>query len=246
MTPPTTCATPCPSPATKQMLKQILTSAVFAGVSAGVLAAFLQLWLVVPLIMEAELYESGARVHFAIDGSTQSDRGAPSVWEEPLRHIYTIGFSAVTFTAYAFFMVAGFALAARAGYEITPRRGIVWGLCGAIAVVIAPAIGMPPELPGAIGAEVGPRQVWYLATVACTLIGIAAIAFGPTGFVALAGVVLMAVPHLIGAPHLDAYFGVAPSELASEFVARVIGVALVSWVLLGLFAAMVWTRSEEA
>jgi len=211
-----------------------------------VLAALLQLWLVIPLIMEAELFESGQRVHFATDGSTQSDRGAPSVWDAPLRHIYTIGFSAVTFTAYAFFMVAGFALATRAGHEITPRRGIIWGLCGAIAVVIAPAVGMPPELPGAIGAEVGPRQVWYIATVACTLIGVVAIAFGPTGFVALGGVAIIVVPHLIGAPHLDTYFGVAPSELASDFVARVMGVALVSWVLLGLFAAMFWTRSEEA
>ena len=228
------------------MLRQILTSAVFAGVAAGVLAALLQLWLVVPLIMEAELYESGGRVHFASDGSTQSERGAPSVWDEPLRHIYTIGFSAVTFTAYAFFMVAGFALAARAGYEISARRGLVWGLCGAVIVVIAPAIGMPPELPGAIGAEVGPRQVWYLATVACTLIGVVAIAFGPTGFVALIGAALIAVPHLIGAPHLDTYFGVAPAELASEFVARVMGVALVSWAVLGLFAATIWTRSEEA
>ncbi len=246
MTPPTTCATPCPSPATKQMLKQILTSAVFAGVAAGVLAALLQLWLVVPLIMEAELFESGQRVHFAADGSTQSDRGAPSVWEEPLRHIYTIGFSAVTFTAYAFFMVAGFALATRAGHEITPRRGIIWGLCGAIVVVIAPALGMPPELPGAIGAEVGPRQTWYLACVICTLAGLVQIVFGNNPFHYISAVALIALPHLIGAPHLDTYFGVAPSELASDFVARVMGVAMISWILLGLFAALIWTRSEEA
>lgn len=246
MTPPTTCATPCPSPATKQMLRQILTSAVFAGVAAGVLAALLQLWLVVPLIMEAELYESGARVHFATDGSTQSDRGAPSVWEEPTRHLYTIGFSAVTFSAYAFLLVAGFALASRFGHAVTVRGGAVWGLCGAIVVAIAPAAGMPPELPGAIGAEVGPRQLWYLTCVLCTIAGLGAIAFGNSGIVALIGAAIIAVPHLIGAPHLDTYFGVAPSELASEFVARVLGVATISWVLLGLFAAMVWTRQEEA
>lgn len=228
------------------MLRQILTSAVFAGVAAGVLAAFLQLWLVVPLIMEAELYESGSRVHFAVDGTTQSDRGAPSVWAEPLRHLYTVGFSAVTFTAYAFFLVAGFAFATRAGREVTVHSGMVWGLCGAIIVVIAPAVGMPPELPGAIGAEVGPRQVWYLACVASTLIGICAIAFGNSGVLALIGAALIVAPHLIGAPHLDTYFGVAPAELASEFVARVMGVAAISWVLLGLFAAIFWTQQQEA
>jgi len=228
------------------MMKQILTSAVLAGVVTGVLAAILQLALVVPLIMEAELFESGQRVHFAADGSPQSDRGAPSIFEEPLRHIYTIGFSAVTFTAYAFFLVAGFALATRAGHLITARNGIIWGLCGALAVVIAPAVGMPPELPGAIGAEVGPRQIWYLACVMCTAIGVTAIAFGNSAIAALVGAALILAPHVIGAPHLDTYFGVAPAELASEFVARVLGVAAVSWALLGMLAAIIWTQQEEA
>lgn len=246
MTPPTTRATRCRSPATRDVLKPILTTAVFAGVASGVLAALLQLWLVIPLIMEAELYESGARVHFAVDGTTQSDRGAPSVWAEPLRHLYTIGFSAVTFTAYAFFLVAGFALATRAGHEITVHSGMIWGLCGAIIVVVAPAVGMPPELPGAIGAEVGPRQVWYIACVACTLLGILSIVFGNSGILALIGAALIVAPHLIGAPHLDTYFGVAPAELASDFVARVMGVAAISWVLLGLFAAIFWTQQQEA
>ncbi len=228
------------------MLRQILTSAVFAGVAAGVLAALFQLWLVVPLIMEAELFESGQRVHFATDGSTQSDRSAPSVWAEPLRHVYTIGFSAVTFTAYAFFMVAGFALAARAGHVITLHRGLAWGLCGAIAVVIAPAVSMPPELPGAIGAEVGPRQMWYLTCVILTMLGLVQIAFDKRPRALITAPIFLLVPHIIGAPQLDTYFGVAPAELASEFVARVMGVALISWALLGLFTAYFWTRSEEA
>lgn len=227
------------------MLKQIVTSAVFAGVAAGVLAALLQIALVVPLIMEAELFESGARTHFPVDGSPQSERGAPSVWDEPLRHIYTIGFSAVTFTAYAFFMVAGFVLATRAGHVISPKRGIIWGLCGAIAVVIAPAIGMPPEVPGAIGVEVGPRQVWYLSCVALTLVGLTQIAFGGRSRAWITAPIFLAVPHLIGAPTLDTYWGVVPAELASEFVARVMGVALISWVMLGLLAAYFWIRAEE-
>lgn len=227
------------------MLRQILTSAVFAGVGAGVLGAVLQLIFVVPLIMEAELFEAGERIHFATDGSPQSDRGAPSILVEPLRHLYTVAFSAVTFTAYAFFMVAGFALAVRSGHEVTPRKGLIWGLCGALVVVLAPALGMPPELPGAIGAEVEPRQVWYLVCVMCTLAGLVLVGFGNSALLLLGGVALLALPHLIGAPKLDTYFGVAPAELASEFVARVIGVAVISWALLGLFAALIWTRMEE-
>jgi cobalt transporter subunit CbtA len=228
------------------MLKQIVTSAVFAGVGAGVLAALLQLSLVVPLVMEAELFESGARTHFPVDGSPQSDRGAPSVWDEPGRHLYTIGFSAVTFTAYAFLMIAGFLIARRADYEMTTRRGVIWGLCGALAVVIAPAIGMPPEVPGAIGVEVVPRQIWYMVCVICTLVGLILLGFGAYAPLLVAGIALIALPHLIGAPKLDTYWGVVPAELASAFVARVMGVAVISWAMLGLFAAYFWTRSEDA
>ncbi len=227
------------------MLTKIVTSAVFAGVGVGVVAALLQLALVVPLIVEAELFESGARVHFPEGGSPQSERGATGVWAEPLRHIYTIGFSAVTFTAYAFLMIAGFLLAERFSHEITARRGLIWGLCGAIAVVLAPAVSMPPELPGAIGAEVGPRQVWYLSCVVLTLIGLSQIAFGTRGVYIVTAPVFLLAPHVIGAPHLDTYFGIAPPELASDFVARVIGVALISWALLGLATAYFWTRPEE-
>lgn len=227
------------------MLKHLVTSAVLAGVAAGVLAALLQLALVVPLIMEAELYESGARVHFATDGSTQSDRGAPSVWDAPVRHLTTIGFSAVTFTAYAFLLLAAIMVATRAGHKLTLRSGIVWGLCAALALTLLPAAGMPPELPGAIGAEVGPRQMWYLLCVICSIAGLAAIAFGPNLVVALIGVAFVALPHLIGAPHLDTYFGVAPAELASTFVARLLAVSAVSWALLGLLVAYFWTRQQE-
>lgn len=228
------------------MFKNLVTSAVLAGVAAGVLAALLQLSLVVPLIMEAELYESGARIHFATDGSTQSDRGAPSVWAEPVRHLATIGFSAVAFTAYAFLLLAGILLAARFGHELTVRRGMIWGLCASLALTLLPAAGMPPELPGAIGAEVGPRQLWYLLCVVCSIAGLAAIAFGANAITALVGIAIIALPHVVGAPHLDTYFGVAPAELASEFVARVLTVSAVSWVMLGLFVAYFWTRQQEA
>ena len=34
------------------------------------------------------------------------------------------------------------------GLAITRRNGIVWGLCGFIAVSLAPAAGLAPELPG--------------------------------------------------------------------------------------------------
>ena len=50
------------------MLKSLFASALFAGVAAGLLAALLQMALLVPLIAEAELYETGEKTHFGEAG----------------------------------------------------------------------------------------------------------------------------------------------------------------------------------
>lgn len=228
------------------MFKSMLTSAVFAGAAVGILAAILQLWMVTPLLLEGELYESGARVHFTTDGSTQSDAGgAPAIWTEPGRHLMTVGFNMVSFTAFGLFMVAGFALSERAGHRISARKGLIWGLAGFFAVQLAPAIGLPPELPGTIAAEVELRQIWWLVTVCATAIGLALIAFGSFS-ITLIGAVLLALPHIWGAPHLDTYFGVAAPELAAHFVTASLGVSAIAWALLGLIAATLWTQSQES
>ena len=59
------------------MLKLLLASALFAGLIAGLFAAGLQQVFVVPLIAEAELYETGTLVHFgAADGAVQATPAA--------------------------------------------------------------------------------------------------------------------------------------------------------------------------
>lgn len=227
------------------MFKNVLTSAVFAGVAVGFIAAALQFWLVTPLLLEGELYESGARVHFATDASTQSVAGSPPRFEDPMRHAMTVGFNMITFTGFSLLMVVGFALSERGGNTITARQGLVWGLAGFIAMQLAPAIGLAPELPGMVAAEVAARQIWWISTVLATICGLALIAFAPM-MGALAGVALVALPHIVGAPHLDTYFGVAPPELSAHFVTASLGSSAVAWTLLGFFAATLWTRFKES
>lgn len=62
----------------------------------------------------------------------------------------------------------------------------------------------------------------------------------------LVGMVILLLPHIIGAPHLDTYFGIAPPELSAEFVTVSMGVAAVGWTLLGYFAAYFFERGETA
>lgn len=226
------------------MSKNLLVGAVFAGVAAGLIAALLQFIFVIPALLEGELFETGARVHFGANGSPESDRGAPGLGGEWGRHLMTVGFNIVTYVGFGFLLIAAMAFAELRGLTtITAKQGLIWGLAGFIAIQLAPAIGLPPELPGTPAAEIGPRQMWWLGTLVVSALGLWVLAFGK-GVVALSGVVLLLAPHVIGAPHLDAYWGVSPPELAAEFVTLSLGTAAAGWTVLGFFCAWFWTRED--
>jgi len=226
------------------MNQKLLTSAVFAGFATGLIAALLQFMFVIPALLEGELFETGARIHFGADGSPESDRGAPGLGGEWGRHLMTVGFNIVTYVGFGFLLLAVMAFTEMRGRtKITARQGLIWGLAGFIAIQLAPAFGLPPELPGTPAAEIGPRQMWWLGTLLASSLGLWVIAFGQ-GIIALSGVVLLLVPHLIGAPHLEGYFGVSPPELSAEFATLSLGTAAAGWASLGFLCAWFWTRED--
>ncbi|MBC6407708.1 MAG: CbtA family protein [Rhodobacteraceae bacterium] len=216
------------------VFKGAFFAALCAGVAAGLVAALLQFFFVIPLLLEGELYESGARLHFAVDGTTQSDRASPALGNDWGRHSLTVAFNIVSYTGFALALVALMGLArAHLGAAIQARSGLLWGLCGFIAVQLAPAFGLPPELPGVVGADLGARQLWWGATILATASGLALIAFCRGLLWPLLGMGVILLPQAVGAPHLESYFGVAPPELAAEFATRSLGVAAVGWAMLG-------------
>lgn len=244
------------------MTAKLLTSALFAGLVAGLIAVLLQLTLVEPLILEGEAYETGAKVHFA--GSTAGDgasaaghdhgshdHGAASAdggEAEDLTARLTLAFFAdfVIFVGWGLILVAGFALAERFGQRVTLKNALLWGGAGFVAVHMAPGIGLPPELPGTPAADITLRQVWWAFTAVSTASALACFAFGRSPLFIALGAGLLIAPHLIGAPHLDAYFGVAPPELSGEYVARTQAVGLTAWIILGLAAGYFWNRQPDA
>lgn len=228
------------------MTKNLLSSAVFAGLIAGLIAALLQFVFVIPLLLEGELYETGERVHFVLDGTSQSDRFTPGLGSDWGRHLMTVGFNVVTYAGYGLLLAAAMGFAReRAGTAITARTGLIWGLCGFVAVQLAPAAGLPPELPGTPAAELAPRQIWWLSTILVTAAGLALIAFAGAMWKQAVGLLLILLPHLIGAPHLDTYYGVAPPELSAEFATISMGLAMVGWAILGYFCAYFLAAGEE-
>ena len=221
------------------MFTRIVTSALFAGFAAGLIAASLQFVFVQPVLLHAELYEGGDLVHF---GAGASGGGAhvdlPGF--DPMRDGLSILFNALIYVGYAFILVAAMAFAEDRGANITPRAGILWGIAGFLAVQFAPAVGLPPELPGSAAADVGARQIWWFGTVATAIVGLWLIAFGKSLPAWGGGVILLALPHIIGAPHPDSFSGPVPPELAGLFASRALALGLLVWVCLGMLAAHFW------
>ncbi|NJM84186.1 MAG: cobalt transporter [Tabrizicola sp.] len=240
------------------MTQRLLTSAVIAGFAAGLVAAFLQFAFVQKLLLLGEEYETGALVHFeraaaevgaghahdhddaAADHDHAADHGGGG--DGISRNALSLAFAALTYVAYGLVLVAGFALAEHYGIRVTAKEGLLWGIAGFVALQLAPALGLAPMLPGTPAADIEARQIWYIGTQAATLAGLAVLAFG-RGPVKLVSILLIAAPHVIGAPALDGFGGVAPPELASAFTARAIGVTFAAWAVLGWLAGWLWAKA---
>ena len=119
------------------MFSRILTSAVFAGAAAGLIAALLQLFFVQPVLLHAELYEGGDLVHFGAETTVSAvqDLGGIDVMRDGLSILFTM----LTYTGYAFLLIAGMALAQDRGARIDGRTGILWGSRGSSPFTSPPA-----------------------------------------------------------------------------------------------------------
>ena len=254
-----TCVTPPAFLATK-MLSRLLTSALIAGAAAGLIAALLQLVFVQPVLLHAELYEGGDLTHFAAEGGHDHDHDHATDAEaapaddhaappdtggiDLQRDGLSVLFSIVVYVGYGLLLVGAIASAENRGHRVTTREGLLWGLAGFIAVQLAPAFGLAPELPGMAAADITQRAIWWLATVALSAGALWLIAFGKNWGMWAAAIVMAALPHIIGAPHPHELTGPTPPELAAQFAGRALGVGLVAWALLGLFTASLWTRAR--
>lgn len=217
------------------MLKKLLTSALFAGFAAGLIAALLQIVFVVPVIAEAELYETGKLVHFGAEAMAGHETTAMA--QDWVRNGYTILATTGTYIGFALILIAGMGLAERIGHVPTVRQGLVWGICAFVAAQLAPAMGLPPELPGMAAGDLVARQIWWAGTAVTAALGMAALAFGRDWRAWALGVAFLLAPHIIGAPHPDEFWGTVPPELAAAFAGKALAIGAAGWAALGALAA---------
>jgi cobalt transporter subunit CbtA len=246
------------------MLHRILLAALVAGFVGGLATAVLQHFTTTPLILEAELYENGEPgvTHSRLDGATldgatyggarlilahtgadhaDGDHEAWAPADGIERTLYTAVATIGTAFGFALILLSVMILT---NTRITARSGLLWGLAGFAAAGLAPALGLAPELPGSAAAELDLRQMWWIAAAVTTAGGLWLALRISTPLAIAGGIVLMLLPHVVGAPHPGGFVSEVPAELAGHFAAASLVVLAVIWTLAGTLAGYVWQRGE--
>ena len=232
------------------MLHRILLAGIVAGVVAGCALTALQWGAVVPLIFAAESHEiagdgggSPAGSAAALSSGTHDHEGhghgvawAPEDGIE--RTAWTAVSNVATAIGFAILLVALFAWRGGA----TWRQGLLWGAAGFVVFFANPAIGLRPELPGDFGANLFDRQLWWLFAVGCSGAGVGLLLLVRNRVAKIVGALLLAAPHLAGAPHPEAAGGLAPRALSDQFFIASAATNAVFWLLLGLSASIAFGR----
>lgn len=251
---PMTPVMPLVSPATKTnaslgkhtMVVRVLWAAIIAGFISGLVVSAVQAVKVTPLILEAETYESGAEGHnHSDDGATDASgaehshgEGAWAPQEGLERYVFTTLANVLTSVGFALLLVAGYTLSRR---EVDWQKGLLWGAAGFAACALIPAVTLPPEVPGAAGAAVEIRQLYWAGIAIVSALGIACFALAKSPMVRIPGALLVLGPIFLFPPHAEGH-GTVPPELAAHFVTASLGTAAIFWLVLGALSALFYKR----
>lgn len=247
------------------LFRRLMLCALLVGALAGAFLSAVQRWQVVPLIAAAERFEAPAvvpahgepghdhAIHHQADAHAGHEHDAEE-WEPAdgaERTAYTVLANVLTATGFALLLLAAMSgmQAWRGSAPSSATQGLLWGGAGYLAVYVAPALGLPPEIPGAQSAALEARQLWWLLAVAATVGGLSLLTFGRTMW-RWAGLLLLAIPHLVGAPqHATLPFAAQAPAAAAELMAIasrfLVATAIVNalyWLTLGGLAAWAFRR----
>ncbi len=236
------------------MFQRLIFSALIAGLLAGLIVSALHQITTVPLIVAAEEYENQSEEKKAayntngplpiilVHGNAHSNEETSESWapnEGLERTLWTVTTTLLTAIGFALLLTAGFAISRQ---EINGRTGVMWGIAGFTALSLAPALGLPPELPGSSAAELVARQSWWVLTVSATIAGIALLCFSKNWVLRALAIALVMTPHAIGAPHPTRFESLVPGELSGLFVANSLGTSFIFWCLLGWLSGTIYNH----
>ncbi|HBT44249.1 MAG TPA: cobalt transporter [Rhodospirillaceae bacterium] len=235
------------------MTGRIFAVALLAGLAAGLAVSVLQHFTTTPIILHAETFEgkpaaslgghaqldltarglTGGRLYLAHGAADHGSNAEAQTWspEDGLeRTLFTSLTNVLTAIGFALVLTAVMFMRGR---PVDGRQGVIWGMAGFAVVSLAPALGLPPEVPGAMAAELTGRQEWWVLCAVLTAGGLGLMFLSAQRWMPWAGAAMLALPHVLGAPQADAMGGAVPPELAAHFVAASLVTAAAFWAFLG-------------
>jgi cobalt transporter subunit CbtA len=219
---------------------------VLAGTCSGFVALALHQAMTVPLILRAELFEARAAAtnprpdahHATHHLATPKSKALPGA-----RFLANAVSEVLTGIAFALVLVSIWQW--RQEVPSWPP-GARWGVAGFLTLLLAPSLGLPPELPGTASAALPVRQAWWLATVAFTAAGLGLLAWRRSWLSRGLGLILLALPHASGAPVPHEATAMAPPALQQAFHLAVYASGLLFWITLGVLASLVYGRTARS
>ncbi len=231
------------------MFRQVVLYSILVALIAGLALTVVQRFQVVPIIFGAEAFEvEAAAPDAALVGTSHhaedAEAWAPNDGFE--RTLFTFISNVLTAIGFALILLAAMLAAKefKVASQFNWQHGLIWGFAGYVIFWLAPAIGLPPEIPLSAAAPLAERQFWWAFAVICTAIGVGCLAFAPSPWHMVAPVFLV-IPHLISAPHPEgALFAeqspevaVQLEELAQQFIGATAIANGVFWLVMGIVAA---------
>lgn len=239
----TTRGTRTASPATESRVegfRRLMSIVLIAGIAAGAVLAALQFVAIRPMIQRAEVYETelvrSGRLPHEDEHEWQPAEGIERVG-------YTVMSTLLMGVGYGALLLGGASLLS---LRLRPREGLLLGLAGFACFALAPAFGLPPKPPGVAGAELNSAQIWWTLTAGATAVGLALIGLARGRWSwRVVGVLLIAAPHLYGAPPVSPPLTDALRDLSRQFAAVSIATQLAFWLTLGGVGGFLFARSGQ-
>ena len=226
------------------LFRRIIFSAMFIGIFSGIILSTTQMIAVTPILLAAEVYEVADEPMPAEHQHHQAAEWAPQEGLE--RTGYTIMANILASIGFASFILVFLSqLKSRQLIELNIKYGLLCALGCYLVFFVMPSLGLPPEIPGSKADALQNRQSWWLLAVIASAVGLLVLTFSPLKF-KLLGLVSLALPFIIGAPHLDGPDFIHPDpqavialmDLHQQFILATSISNFIFW--LSLAAASIW------
>lgn len=218
----------------------ILCSFVIAILSSFVLSAY-QAAFITPIIVGSEVYEVAETGSAHHHGTVINAEEAWAPEDGVERHGWNFASNFLLVFAYTLILMSFMSFRD----SVTPLKGVVWGFAAYLIIFVIPAFGLSPEIPGMEAAQLEGRQAWWFLTVILSAVAFWLIAFENKQY-KLVGILLLILPHLLGAPQpeihgfantepkaVEALTGLWHSFLLQTYLANAI-----LWIIIGALSGL--------